>query len=361
MTKKYLIVLALLAVTLTLLLSGCGKSEQDLDGMYVASFELNCGTLDLKSFNVSTKINYAYEPGSYILDPTTYGNYEIFREGYIFTGWYRTAECNENEKWNFSTDTINSEGLTLYAGWEKKIVYSYTVCYVDGTETKTLGTYSVEAGAAFEDYRKYANKREGFTPSGYFADAACTTPWDFATVHPGGEVDTDIAIYVSYIPGDWILVNSYNKLKSSIGKGNIYLTSDIDCGGQELFFSGTFSGTFEGNGYTIRNFKVNKFGTSKNPSSAIFDTLATGARIQNVTFENVLFSFFDVDSDAWNVKVASLAKKVGNCTITNVSVSGKIQTNYAGELPSLNQPFYEGDETAQVTNFVSNITVEKQS
>jgi uncharacterized repeat protein (TIGR02543 family) len=196
MTKKYLIVLALLAVTLTLLLSGCGKSEQDLDGMYVASFELNGGTLDLKSFNVSTKINYAYEPGSYILDPTTYGNYEIFREGYIFTGWYRTAECNENEKWNFSTDTINSEGLTLYAGWEKKIVYSYTVCYLDGTETKTLGTYSVEAGAAFEDYRKYANKREDFTPSGYFADAACTTPWDFATVHPGGEVDTDIAIYV---------------------------------------------------------------------------------------------------------------------------------------------------------------------
>ena len=96
MTKKSLIVLTLLAVTLTLLLSGCGKSDQDLEGMYVVSFEMNGGALDIQTSNVTSRINYAYQPGSHILDPSTYGNYEISRAGYRFTGWYKSAECNEN-------------------------------------------------------------------------------------------------------------------------------------------------------------------------------------------------------------------------------------------------------------------------
>lgn len=359
MTKKSLIVLTLLAVTLTLLLSGCGKSDQDLEGMYVVSFELNGGALDIQTSNVTSKINYAYQPGSHILDPSTYGNYEISRAGYRFTGWYKSADCKENEKWNFSTDTINSETLTLYAGWVKEIVYTFTVCYVDGTETQKLGSYSVSEGAVFEDYRKFAEKRDGFTPTGYFTDAACTTPWDFKTVHPGGETDTDVCVYVNYIPGEWILVDSYTKLVNAIGKGNVYLTADIDCGGQAFSVGDTFRGTFEGNGFKIKNFTVNKFGGALMPSCSIFQTLGSGAKVQNVTFEDVTFRFFDV-TGANKIKVAALARDASGCTVSNVSVSGTIQTNYDGELPMLNEAFYEGDATAQVTEFVSNITVEKQ-
>ena len=60
------------------------------------------------------------------------------------------------------------------------------------------------------------------------------------------------------------------------------------------------------------------------------------------------------------IKVAALARDASDCTVSNVSVSGTIQTNYDGELPMLNEAFYEGDETVQVIEFVSNITVEKQ-
>ena len=287
MKKKYLILFALAVVTLTLLLSGCGGNVDNLEGKYVATFELNGGKLNIGTTEVSSKINYAYDPDSYILDPATYGNYQISRPGYIFTGWYKTAECNENEKWDFTTQKITSEKLTLFAGWEKEIVYTFTVCYPNGDSLVTLGTYKVDEGAVFEDYRKYAEERDGFTPFGYYADAGYTTPWNFAEKHPGGETDTDIKVYVDYLEGDWIIVNNYSELKSAIGKGNIYLNADIDCEGKELFFKGDFKFTLEGNGHTVSNFTVNKSGTSMNPAVAIFNNLTDTAVIKDVNFSNI--------------------------------------------------------------------------
>ena len=39
------------------------------------------------------------------------------REGYVFTGWYRDAACDN--PWQAQTDTIQQD-LTLYAGWKPK-------------------------------------------------------------------------------------------------------------------------------------------------------------------------------------------------------------------------------------------------
>ena len=39
------------------------------------------------------------------------------REGYVFTGWYRDAACDN--PWQAQTDTIQ-EDLTLSAGWKPK-------------------------------------------------------------------------------------------------------------------------------------------------------------------------------------------------------------------------------------------------
>ena len=77
MTKKRLIFigLTLLLLTLTLALSGCGKEEIDLEGKNISVFELNGGTLDYKTSSINTKINYAYHPGSYILDPSKISGY----------------------------------------------------------------------------------------------------------------------------------------------------------------------------------------------------------------------------------------------------------------------------------------------
>ncbi|MBE6633079.1 MAG: hypothetical protein E7620_01910 [Ruminococcaceae bacterium] len=359
MTKKHLLLLSLLVLTLTLLLSGCGRTENNLDGKYVATFHLNGGTLDLKSFNVSTKINYAYDPNSLILDPSGYSNYEIYRSGYNFTGWYTSPDCRPEERWDFNTNVIDRESLALYAGWEKKISYTYSVCYKNGEETVVLGTYSVEPDAVFEDYRKHANKRDGFTAKGFYSDAACTTPWDFTTKHPGGDTDTDIPVYVDYVEGDWILVDTYDKLIAAKNSGNIYLTADIDCQGQPLSFSGTFDSVFEGNGFTVSNFTVEKSGGKLMPTAAIFQTLGANAEIRNVNFTNVTYQFMDVDG-ASKVKVAALARDCNGGKLENVTVSGVLKTNSATDFTeSLTKPVYEEKSPITVNNFTANITVEK--
>ena len=57
------------------------------------------------------------------------------KEGYIFTGWYKEAECTE--LWDFENDLVTSE-TTLYAGWEKD-PYNYAII---NTETGNIsGTY----------------------------------------------------------------------------------------------------------------------------------------------------------------------------------------------------------------------------
>ena len=165
---------------------------------------------------------------------------------------------------------------------------------------------------------------------------------------------------MDYIPGNWILVSNYEELTSAVGRGNIYLTADIDCGGQDLFFNGTFRYVFEGNGHSVSNFNVNKAGTAMIPFCSIFQTLGENAEIRNVNFENVTYKLFDVEK-ASKVKVASLACDATNCVISKVSITGKIVTNYQGELPRLNEAFYDEKSTGEVSDFTAAITVDKQS
>ena len=367
MKKRYLILFAIVAATLMLLLSGCGAKQDELEGKYIVTFELNGGKMDIGSTEVDSKINYAYEPDSFLMDPSTYGNYKLYRPGYIFTGWYKTEACNETDKWDFKTEKLSVEKMTLYAGWVKEISYTFTVCYFDGTAEQILGNYNVSEGDEFEDYRNFAKKREGFTPNGFFKDAECQTPWNDDDKHPGGEEDTDIKIYVKYIEGEWMIAGNYDVLKSAIGKGNIYLTADIDCEGKPLDFAkNEFKYVFEGNGHKISNFTVEKFdmGAKRSPKSSIFGSLGEGATIKNVSFENVTFNYTGVSMDGIERMVASLANKVTSdkITVENVSVSGKIVTDYDGTFEKLNKMIYEETEKPiDESTFTSNIVIEKQN
>ena len=362
MMKKHWILLAALVATLTLFLSGCAAGNDPLEGKYIATFELNGGTLDYGASSINTSVNYAYDPGTYVLDPTTIDGYRLFRDKYIFTGWYTTPECNESDKWDFSKQTLNTEKITLYAGWKKAILYTYTLYYMDGTEQIQLGSYEVQAGDVFDDWRNYGNKRDGYTCLGYYSDSDCTVAWDNTTVHPGGEADTDIAVYAKHIPGVWKIADSYESLKSAVNSGNVYLTADIDCEGKELSFSSAFNATFQGNGYTVSNFVVPQSGTALAPACYLFRSLGEKADIQNVKFENVTYSFMDIREGAPMQRVAALAGSASDSAkVTGVSISGKIETTFEGELPRLNEAFYEENTAVTITDFSANITVEKKS
>ena len=358
MKKRSLIFFLLVVATLTLLLSGCGGERQNLDGKNIVTFELSGGRLETKTSQVDTKIHFAYYPDTYILNPAEIPGYKLTRAGYVFTGWYKTAECLESDKWDFDSTLFSTETLTLYAGWKKAISYTYAVCYTNGETVETLGVYEATQGGKFEDWRNIANKREGYTAIGYYQDAALQTPWDDSFTHPGGEEDLEIPVYVDYIPGEWNLVSTYDQLRSALSAGqNVYLTADINCDGAALSVSSAYKGIFEGNGYTVSNFTVAKTGTMLNPGCAIFNELSEGAEIRNVTFADVAYSFMDVNQ-AMSVKVAALAKKAtGKVVISNVTITGTMTTNYTGELTSLNVAFFEDDGMVESENFTANITV----
>ena len=233
---------------------------------------------------------------------------------------------------------------------------------MEGEEAIKLGSYNVKAGEKLDDWRGYGNSRKDYTCTGYYSDSACTQPWDFNTVHPGGETDNDIAVYVKHIPGEWNIVQTYDQLVDAIKNGNVYLTADIDCGGKTLFFSGTFSDIFEGNGHTVSNFTVPKHGSEVRPSASLFQNLGANAEIKNVSFTGVTYQFFDIHSLANTVKVAALAGAADNSVkITNVTISGSFQTNYTSELPRLQEAIYDAESTATVTDFTATITVDQQS
>lgn len=356
---KLLIVIALVAL-LTLAMSGCDKGGYDIDGMNVVTFEMQGGMLEYGTSSTDTKINFAYHPGTYILDPTTIPNYSLMRQDYNFTGWYTTPECNAADKWDFSTP-FNTQTLTLYAGWEKAIKFTYTVYFVDGEGASvSLGQYEVKTGDTFSDWREFAKGRDGYTPMGYYSDITLETEWDYSTTHPGGDADLDIPVYVDYIVGEWALVNDFASLRDAIKKGeNVYLQSDIDCGGEMLIdplLVSVYSGIFEGNNYTVSNFVCTNSSGAIRPSIAIFKSLGAGAEIKNVSFTDVSFNLGDVRSTVTTVKAAALAVEAANVTIKNVSVSATLTTNYTGELSKLQSAVYEENGVTQ-EGFSANVTL----
>ena len=369
MKRKILIITVAVALfaALTVLLSGCAGSSDPTEGKNVVTFVVNGGILSYGTSSTDGSINYAYHPSTYVKDPLGFPNYKISRNGYIFTGWYTSPDCKPNEKWNFDK-TLDVEKLTLYAGWEIAIKYTYSVNYVDGDNTVSLGIYEVSAGEKFDDWRRFADNRENYTAYGYYSDPECTTPWNSSSTHPGGDVDLDIPVYVNYIEGNWKIVDSFEKLKSALDSGNVYLVADIDCGGAELHVSDDFNAIFEGNGFKVTNFTVPKTGSAVNPRCAIFRRLATGAEIRNVSFENVTYRFFGIaDSASVKANVAALSVSLeSGVTITNVSVKGRMETDYSGELSCLEKVYYYTDPEGEalldgVTDFSAEIVVNKQS
>lgn len=359
MKKRFLILLALTIAVLLLTAVGCKNNNSALEGKNIATFELNGGTLEYKTSSSRTRVNFAYFPDTYILDPTEIPGYKLYRSGYDFTGWYTSVNCLPEEKWDFENTLFTEEKLTLYAGWEKSIHHTFTLYYTDENgDVQTLNSYKVDAGETFSDWRGYANNRSGHTPIGFFSDKELTTPWDADFAHPGGETDTDVAVYVSYIVGEWELVSNYAQFTSAMNAGkNIYLTADIDGAGAE-FSNVNYIGHLEGNGYTISNLTVSKSGTLI-MNCTMFNTLGEGAKITNVNFSGINFNLIGVNQSAVasGLRIAAIARNANGATIQNVTVSGEVVTDHTGTLPRLNEAVYDSETTATVENFTANITI----
>ena len=133
----------------------------------------------------------------------------------------------------------------------------------------------------------------------------------------------------------------------------------------------TFSKIFEGNGFTVSNFTVEKAGTAKTPTCSIFDELSATAVIRNVSFENVSYDFTDLKASTDKVTVEpqfaalTLTMQKG-AKIESVSVSGTVTTNSPENFASLESVYWyaeapDADLESDIKDFTASITVVKQS
>lgn len=348
----FVVAVALLAFT------ACGSNEQSLDGMIIVTFQFNGGVLDTGSTNVTEKIFHAYYPNDYVIDISQKFSFE--RDGYVFDGWYKDEQLTE--EWKFSTPV--TENATLYAKWKSKIVYSYTVYLADGdNEPRRLGRYEVEEGAVFSDTRNFGTALSALDKTflGYYSDKALTAEWDTSFTHPGGEESLDVPVYVKAMDGVWTFVSDYDGLVNAVNSGaNIWLTDNVDCQGNELFFGNNrdeYASKINGGGYMVSNIKVKQEGTLQQPGYTLFGKLLSTASIVNVKFENVQFEVNPrYVSVVTVVKAAGLALSASDgCVIDNVSVTGTYVNNTSFSLDKLNDAFYESS-TVVPTAFTVNIT-----
>mgnify|MGYP004640354993 CR=1 FL=1 len=352
--KRKVLVAALIMIALASLLVGCNSST-NYDGMTKITYELEGGSY--KNCELPVYQYYEFKEGTsnLIYDPVDLSKEKVKREGYKFLGWFRTKSGSGDDtvysdQWDFSTDKVGIEGVTLYAGWELKVNYTYNVCYIDENGEKViLGSYKVKEGAVFSDSRsKYANKRLGYTAyinyngsllnGGYYLDPELTQPVaDYK--HPGGESDCAIDVYVRYIEGEYAIVRTASDL-SLARADNIYLDADIDMGGKTLSFD-NYTKIFEGNGHTVSNFKIKYAANDQNlmenfedgSKNALFVSLfggMTGATVRNVTFTGATLTIQGVFSKVAYIYFAPLSMSVKDSKLEGV----KLELTYeVKELP----------------------------
>lgn len=365
MIKKKMLYLLIFALSIFLI--GCKKDDYgNFEGIEV-KYELNGGVFQNCTLPITQYYTFKEGARKLIIDPMDASKEVVLRSGYTFDGWY----TEDNKLWDFKTDEITDDGITLYANWKLNIKHAFQVCYKENDEIVVLGKYDVwdDESAIFDDMYNYANKRSGYTAIGFVDENG--DPWDNSYVHPRPEdKDLVVNVYVNHIKGNYEVCKTANELQKAVNqKKNIYLMNDIDMttstssDGNKLNF-GDFDKQLIGNNYTISNAKVvstiirNSY-VDYNEQFVAFVSLfgsLNKAKIENVTFSNVRYEI-DVrfcQGRHVNIYIGGFAKDITNSTIENVKVSASYTIN------ANNMPEYSEDNVL-VFNEISIINVTDES
>ena len=298
-----------------------------------------------------------------------------------------------NTVWDFENDKLKyGDKLTLIANWALNTKFQFKIYYKDASNNvEEVTTLNVDAGQSISAYssnivKACRGKNITFLGNYYDADGNKVAASDL--VMPSeAEEDVVKAVYIDYIDGLYTLVNDYNSLTkafTSITGDNIYLLNDIDCGGKTLKLGsdGVLNKLIiKGNGYTIKNFKVN-FNTSRNSkyikqykesddkeevpvlSIGLFNTI-TDSSIENVTFDDVLIdvSYNTVSVNFYqNILISPLTFEINSSKLSNVLINasysiGNIPYNIdKNNIIVIDDNYVETDGNSTITNTKVNLT-----
>lgn len=334
--KKKRIAIIFIFVAFVCLFIGCNNNEIDEYGNVTVTFKLEGGKYKSSTYDLKYKYNLENEEAKMkIQDPSSLmtSTYKIENPGFELVGWYRNREENNgvvtySGLWDFDNDKIGIEGITLYAKWQAKKVYSYDLYFIDenGNEQFLVNKVVNEGSRLLDDYAEDA--LDGYTFIKYLNEDG--SPWNKEFTHPGGDQDTKVKALVQCIKGNFKVVRTKLELTSAIknARNNIYLDADIDMEGDKVFFK-NYQGTLIGNNHKISNFSLNPtpYGNLKESleDNVLYVSLfgdIENAKIENVTFENVTLNLDAGLSIIRQIYLLPLAKKMTNSTICNVTFNG---------------------------------------
>lgn len=350
--------LAILVLSLVLLFSACSsnREQEKLDRLeqdgYVCKVTIDfCGG----TAGGNEKQLYYAKPDSLMFTPGADGtNTEgPIRSGYHVKEYYvreKAADGSETERtWDFGQDRITGD-LTLYCRWAKN--YSVRIRYGEDFAQALNVSVSDENPSVS---RFTAPKWEGHTLIGYYYDEAYTRSVVFPYIHAHDDANPAETVYAKFIEGNFRVISKPSDLKSVSAGANYYLLNDIDMSeAGKISFPDTYSGKFLGNGHRILNLTVEKSQSKAGTAYGLFNRLASGAVLRDVTFENLQVKI-NLNNQQ-NQMLLQLGALAGRCdegvTVENVTMSGAFtydcnnRQNLAGKIESVGNVFGEAPAAA---------------
>ena len=351
-----------------LLLSACSSNREhekldrlEQDG-YVCKVTIDfCGG----TAGGNEKQLYYAKPDSLMFTPGADGtNTEgPIRSGYHVKEYYvreKAADGSETERtWDFGQDRVTGD-LTLYCRWAKN--YSVRIRYGEDFAQALNVSVSDENPSVS---RFTAPKWEGHTLIGYYYDEAYTRPVVFPYIHAHDDANPAETVYAKFIEGNFRVISKPSDLKSVSAGANYYLLNDIDMSeAGKISFPDTYSGKFLGNGHRILNLTVEKSQSKAGTAYGLFNRLASGAVLRDVTFENLQVKI-NLNNEQ-NQMLLQLGALAGICdegvTVENVTMSGAFtydcnnRQNLAGKIESVGNVFGEAPAAASA-GVTSTVTV----
>lgn len=359
------ILAALLALSL-LAAAGCSSAADDpiaeaiANGKPVVTLNANGGLM-----GSSRTIDYILsEKGSYMLKPgETYGTVSVTnaaRTGYTLLGWFRGEETDGEvtlgAEFNFDTEKVYEERLTLYAGWTKS--NAFIIRYDDQQRT----VYARDDGSF-----RQPNSYSGYTIIDYYWDEALTQKVEFddrgySLNNPEFNSERDeIMVYTDWLKGNYTLVRTAADMIGIKANSNLYLLGDVDLSGTATNVVDVFLGTIEGNGFTISNWSVARTTPGTETNFGLFTQLS-GAAFRNVTFENCTVTSPVFISSAMVNRAHYLGFLAGSADETTVFENVRL-VNCTATYTQVREPeganlINKGDAVANAACSLNGVTVE---
>lgn len=325
--KKFRIITILAALTLAfaaLALTGCSNPFDPHRKGYTVKvvYDFNVYDYDVKDKDPRV---YFCKPDTPIIKPEQKSSLLSIPsvEGMHVIGW-KVVETDEDGNPQRDTDGnfVISDSVdfsTIRTGEKNSVLYLLAIWGKNYTFTIDVGEDARQGGVENNVDTSYSTPGTLAKPGGsaptwkghtfyyYYSDPNDDTSRiydeDWETIEINDE-NPNVTVYVKWLEGNWVVVTESSQLEVLESNMNYILDNDIDfaiygngadkaptaymsMGGARLY-----SGTFEGNGYTIRNFvsKVEASGNNASDAVGLFSSFGNGGCIKNVTFENCTVS-----------------------------------------------------------------------